>query len=133
MDPSTVNWFAVLAAAALTFVLGGLWYSPVLFGPSWQKLNGLSDEQVRAESAKVFGGAVVCALIGSVNLAFFLGASATAGFGFAAGAATGVGWISTALATTYLFERRPGKLIAIDAGYHAVAYTLMGGLIGAWH
>lgn len=133
MDPSKVNWLAVVVAAALTFGVGGLWYSPLLFGPAWQKLCGLKDEELMTGVGKAYGGAAICALIGSVNLAFFLGAESTAAFGFAAGAATGIGWIATGLATTFLFERRPMKLIAIDAGYHAVAYTLMGGLIGAWH
>jgi hypothetical protein len=27
-----LNWFAVVAAAAIYFLLGGLWYSPVFLG-----------------------------------------------------------------------------------------------------
>jgi uncharacterized protein YjeT (DUF2065 family) len=132
MDPSQVNWLAVAVAASLTFVLGGVWYSPLLFGRAWQRLAGLSDAQVGAHLARTFGGAAVCALIAATNLAFFLGPTATLGFGVGAGAAAGVGWVGTALATTFLFERRPLALIAIDAGYHAVAYTAMGALLGAW-
>jgi len=133
MDPSQLNWLAVLAAAALTFLLGGVWYSPLLFGRAWQKLVGLDDEALKKNVARTFGGAAVCALIGATNLAMFLGPDADLGFGLAAGAATGVGWIATGLTTTFLFERRPLTLIAIDAGYHAVAYTAMGALLGAWH
>jgi len=33
------NVWAVLAAAVSSFVLGGLWYSPALFGPAWQRLS----------------------------------------------------------------------------------------------
>lgn len=133
MDPSQVNWLAVLAAAALTFVLGGLWYSPLLFGRAWQRLAGLQDAQVQEGLARVFVGAAICALIGATNLAFFLGPDATLAFGLGAGAATGVGWVGTALTTTFLFERRPLALVAIDAGYHAVSYAAMGALLGAWH
>lgn len=133
MDPSQVNWLAVLVAALLTFVLGGLWYSPLLFGRAWQRLAGLDDAQAQSKLALTFGGAAVCALIASVNLAFFLGPTATVGFGAGAGAAAGVGWVATGLTTTFLFERRPLALTAIDAGYHAVAYTAMGALLGAWH
>lgn len=133
MDPSQVNWLAVLAAAALTFVLGGLWYSPLLFGRAWQRLAELSDERVKEGVGKVFFGAAIAATIGATNLAFFLGPDATFGFGLGAGAAVGVGWVSTALTTTYLFERRPMALTAIDAGYHAVSYAMMGALLGAWH
>lgn len=133
MDPMSVNWLAVLVAALSTFALGGLWYSPLLFGRLWQRHAALSDEDLKRGVARAFGGAFVCAAIGATNLAFFLGAEATAAFGAAAGAATGIGWIGTALTTTFLFERRSGVLVAIDAGYHAIAYTVMGALLGAWH
>lgn len=133
MDPSNVNWLAVVVAAVLTFALGGLWYSPLLFGRAWQRLVGLEDARLKQHLARTFGGAAICAVIAATNLAFFLGKDATLGFGLGAGAATGVGWVSTAVTTTFLFERRPLSLVAIDAGYHAVAYTMMGALLGAWH
>ena len=132
MDPSQVSWLAVTAAAASTFVLGGLWYSPLLFGKAWQRLVGLSDDDLRKRVAVTFAGAAACAVIGATNLAFFLGPDPSIGFGVAAGAAAGIGWIATALTTTFLFERRPGALIAIDVGYHAVAYAAMGAILGAW-
>lgn len=133
MDPSSVNWLAVLVAAVLTFVLGGVWYSPVLFGRAWQRLTGLSDEALKQHVARTFLVSFVCAAVAATNLAFFLGKDATLGFGLGAGAATGIGWVATAMTTTYLFERKPLALIAIDTGYHAVAYTVMGALLGAWH
>ncbi|MBK7830374.1 MAG: DUF1761 domain-containing protein [Nannocystis sp.] len=42
------------------------------------------------------------------------------------------GWVAPALTTTFLFERRPRRLLAIDAGYHVVTFTLMGAILGAW-
>ncbi len=133
MDSTSVNWLAIVVCAGTTFVLGGLWYSPLLFGKAWQRLCGLSDDALRQHVARTFTGAAVCALIAATNLAFFLGPTASVGFGAGAGAATGIGWVGTALVTTGLFERRPLALLAIDAGYHAVTYTLMGLILGAWH
>ena len=112
-------------------MLGGVWYSPLLFGRAWQTLVGLSDGDLKKGVGRAFGGAAICALIGSTNLAFFLGPDASIGFGSGAGAAAGVGWIATALTTTFLFERRPATLIAIEAGYHAISYTMMGAIITA--
>ena len=43
MDYSTINYFAVLAAAVSTFVLGGLWYSPMLFGKAWMRANNFTE------------------------------------------------------------------------------------------
>ncbi len=133
MDPSQINWLAVLAAALSSFLLGGLWYSPLLFHRPWLAASGLDEAQLRRGTGRVFAGAFVCSLIAAVNLAFFLGAKATAGFGTFAGFAAGLGWVATGLTTTYLFERRPAKLTVIDAGYHVVSLTIMGAILGAWH
>ena len=52
-----VNWLAVLAATVGSFVLGGLWYSPLLFAKPWQAAAGLTDEQLKAGNpALIFGG-----------------------------------------------------------------------------
>jgi hypothetical protein len=47
MDPAKLNYLAILAAAASMFLVGGLWYSPVLFGKAWQREVGLSDEELK--------------------------------------------------------------------------------------
>jgi hypothetical protein len=33
---AALNWLAILAATAVLYVLGGLWYSPALFGSRWR-------------------------------------------------------------------------------------------------
>jgi hypothetical protein len=66
------------------------------------------------------------------NLAVFMGPKASLSFGLFAGAAAGFGWVASSIGVTYLFERRSLKLFLINAGYHAVAFTLMGAIIGAW-
>ncbi len=128
------NFFAIVTAALVTFAVGGLWYSPILFARPWMRECGLTDEQTRqAPLARVFGLSFLAALVMSVNLAAFLGAKATLSFGLFAGAATGIGWVAMSLGVTYLFEQRSLKLWLIDAGYQALSYTLMGGILGAWH
>ncbi len=72
-------------------------------------------------------------LIISFNVAVFLGPEASFSFGLLAGAAAGIGWVATALGILYLFEHRSLKLWLINAGYHAVTFTVMGGILGAWH
>ena len=51
-----INWLAVLAAAISTFVLGGLWYSPALFGRAWMSVNRLNQEDLaKSNMVKIFG------------------------------------------------------------------------------
>lgn len=133
MDVAALNYVAILVAAVSSFVIGSLWYSPILFGKVWQREAKLTDEEIKnSNMAKIFGLTFVLSLIISFNLAAFIGPEATLTFGLFAGAAAGLGWVATALGILYLFEKRSAKLWLINAGYHAVTFTIMGGILGAW-
>lgn len=134
MDFSTINYFAVLAAAVSTFVLGGLWYSPLLFGKAWMRANNFTDADVQTFSkTRMFGWSIVFSLVMAINLAMFLGAPDTsAKWGMTAGALTGLGWVAMAIAIIGLFESRSWSYIVINGGYMTVAFTIMGLIIGAW-
>jgi Protein of unknown function (DUF1761) len=124
----------IAAAAVSFFLVGGLWYSPILFANPWMKANGFTaaDLSARGGAGRIFGLSFVLALVSSVNLVFFLGdAGTTAAWGATAGALSAV-WIVAAFGITYLFERKPMKLFLINAGYYAVAFPLMGFILGAW-
>ena len=129
----SVNWLAVLAAAASAFVLGGLWYS-ALFAKPWQAAAGLSDEAVKGGNKPLmFAGAFVLAFITCAVFAMFLGPKASLGFGAAAGLAAGLGWVTTSLGVIYIFERRPLRLLLINGGYQTLQFTIIGAILGAWH
>lgn len=134
MNFSAINYFAVLAAAVATFLLGGLWYSPLLFGKAWLRANNFSDADVQTFSkARMFGWSIVFSLVMALNLALFLGGPETnATWGMAAGVLTGLGWVTMAIAIISLFENRSWSYIAINGGYMTVAFTVMGLIIGAW-
>ena len=51
MSLSDVNYLAVGLATILAFALGGLWYSPVLFGKAWMAAHGYTPEQMQAMQA----------------------------------------------------------------------------------
>lgn len=133
MELAQLNILAVIVAAGLGFVIGGVWYSPLLFSRSWMREAGLDEARVRgANMARVFGLSALCSLVMAFNLAAFLGPKASLGFGLFAGAATGLGWVSMSLGVIYLFEQRSLRLWLINSGYQVLAYTVMGGVIGAW-
>lgn len=133
MDAVQFNFAAVFVAALMSFAIGGLWYSPLLFARAWMREAGLTEAQVQAAPmGRVFGLAALASLVMAFNLAAFIGPKASLGFGLFAGAAAGVGWVAMSLGVIYLFEQRSLKLWLINGGYQVIAYTLMGGLIGVW-
>ena len=131
---ATVNYLAVIAAALVTFLVGGLWYSPLLFDRPWRGLNALTEAQMKAgHTGLIFGLSFLAALVAAFILALFLAGPATnAVAGLMAGLLVGVGWVATAMLTTFLFERRPLALWGIDAAYHVLTFGLMGLIIGLW-
>jgi hypothetical protein len=97
------------------------------------KEAGLDDEVLgKRNMGVVYGTAFVLLLIISFNLAAFLAGPPNLAWGLTAGALAGVGWVATGLGVTYLFEARSFRLFLVNAGYHAVTFTRMGGILGVW-
>jgi hypothetical protein len=133
MDTSFLNYWAILAAAVSTFLIGGLWYSPAVLGKIWMRENGFTEADMKkGNMAKIFGLAFILGLISAINLAMFLGPTADVTMGGFYGFLAGFGWVATFVGTHYLFERKSFTLFLINAGYSVIALTVMGLIIGGW-
>ncbi|MDN3646170.1 DUF1761 domain-containing protein [Pontixanthobacter aestiaquae] len=129
MDLFDVNWLAVVLAAACGFIVGGIWYGPVM-GKKWMGAVGLTEEQIQdGNMGLVYGGAFAFSLLGSWTLAHTFASYATdlsvavkvmTAFGVA------IGFIIPALGTNYLFSQKGKTLFFIDAGYWILFYLAMG-------
>ena len=122
-----VSLVATLAATIAGFVLGALWYGP-LFGRLWMSAVGRTPEDIQRNTnpAVTYGTTFVLGFIASYAFGLYVGPNPGRAFAITTGAAAGVFWVATSLATNYLFEGRPASLIAINGGYHAVRFTLIG-------
>jgi hypothetical protein len=129
-----LNHMAIVVAALSTFFLGGLWYSPILFGKAWQKENKLTDEELKkGNMALIFGLSFIFSLLMAYNLAFFISSpEIDLAMGTLYGFLTGFGWVMLGIGIISLFERRSWKYILINGGYMTLAFTLMGLIIGGW-
>src|SRR5262245_58137632 len=131
---ASINYWAVLVAAVASFLLGGLWYSPVMLQRCWMVASGVTEAQLKSGNMGViFGVSLVLQVIAAFVLAMFLGPSANVAFGVAAGAMVAIAWVATALGIVYLFERRSMRHFWVNAGYQMAVYPLMGAILGAWH
>jgi hypothetical protein len=128
-----LNWLAIIVAAVSAFVLGGLWYSPLMFGRRWMKETGITPESTKNNNMfKVFGLGFLLSFIASFFLAIFIGTKAGAGFGAMAGFMAGLGWVFTFMGIRYLFESRTLAHFLINSTYSIVSLTIMGLIIGVW-
>lgn len=51
-----MNWIAILVSALTTLVIGFIWYHPKVFGTTWMKETGLTQEELeKGNMFKTFG------------------------------------------------------------------------------
>jgi len=126
-----MNVWAVLVAAVSSFLLGGLWYSPALFGALWNRENGGVPHN--GHPARVFGVAFLFSLVAAFAFAWWLGPAPTLHHALTAGVAAGFGMVAASFGINYQFAQRSFTLWAIDGGYHTVQFVLFGLILGLWH
>ena len=121
-----LNLFAVVAAAVSSFVIGGLWYSPLLFQKAWMTANNFKESDLQnANMAVIFGVSFVFALVMALNLAMFLNApDTTLSWGATAGALTAI-WVALGIrhgravrAASLVLHPREWRLLAGRPGRH---------------
>ena len=126
-----INYLAVIVAAASAFLLGGLWYSPILFLNPWNKAMGRQADD-NGHPARVFGLSYLFALVSAFVFAMLLGPAPVASEAWKAGLLVGVGFVATSFGINYQFANRPIVATFIDGGYHTLQFVLYGLILGAW-
>jgi hypothetical protein len=133
MTFQNVNIWAVLVAALSAFLVGGLWYSPLLLGALWKRANRFGTGEPPAATGRTFAISFLLSLIMALNLAMFLNdPKTTMAWGATAGFLAGFGWVAMGIGIVSLFERRPLSYVIVNGGYLTVALILMGAILGAW-
>jgi len=139
----SVNYLAVLTSGVVIFVLGGFWYSPILFAKPWTRLMGKNEEEMKAYMASpqakremplMYGMALLCALVTAWVMAIIVRhfALPSALRGAEVGALC---WLGFAAATSYatsLFSMQPKALWLINSGYNLVSFVLAGVILALW-
>lgn len=131
-----LNYLAVLVAALVFFLVGGLWYAAV-FGKQWRNaLNLNPDDTVRAQQD--FPKALAVWFLSGLLISFVLAnlARALGAVSFGSGVMVGFwAWLGFALPlnlNSLAFEKRSPHVFLINVGFYWVAFALMGGILAAW-
>jgi hypothetical protein len=126
-----LNPWAILVAAASSFLLGGLWYGP-LFKDAWCRAAGVDPDKPAGHPVRVFGVSFLLSLVAATAFAWMLGDIEGLGFAVGMGVLVGLGWVATSFGINYQFAGRPWSLWAIDGGYHTLQFALYGLVLGLW-
>jgi hypothetical protein len=133
-----VNYLPVLVAAVVVFVLGWLWYSPLLFFKPWMRLRGL-DPVAAMAGAKVPAGKLLIELARCLVLAYVI-ARFVALLGITSwigalhfGLFLWIGFPVILLAGSVLWDNTPLGVAAIHAGDWLVKLLVIPVIAGVWH
>ena len=129
----TVNVWAVLVAAVVYFALGAAWYR--VFGKPWMAALGMTELDLEGGAdPRMFALTFLLDLVAVFTVAVVLANSTLAGAsgGASLGALLGIGIWFALLSVTFMFEGRKPALFLIDGGYHVLALTIAGAILGAW-
>ncbi|HUS12595.1 MAG TPA: DUF1761 domain-containing protein [Pyrinomonadaceae bacterium] len=133
-----IKYAAVIVATLVHFILGGLWYSPLLFGNKFLQIIGWTPQQLEQMQAKGPAKELIVAFVTSLILVYVLAhfVQNTKANNAMAGIQTAfwlwLGFIATTNIATVLFEQRPLGLYLINAGYQLVACALAGAILAVW-
>ena len=132
-----VSYPAVLVAAILVFVLGWLWFSPLLFYKPWMRLRGM-DPVAAMAGAKMPAGKLLIELVRCLVLAYVI-ARFTALLGVSSwmgavhfGLFLWIGFPVILLAGSVLWENVPWKVAAIHAGDWLVKLLVIPIVVSVW-
>lgn len=126
-----INLLAVLIAALTGFLIGGLWYSPLMFLKPWLAAVGSMEKQ-DAHPARVYGVAFVFMLIAAAVLAWWLGPKPGLAQAVGQSALVGAAFVATSFGVNYQFANRSATLWLIDGGYHVTQFAAFGLVLGIW-
>ena len=121
-----VNFIPIMGAAVGQWVLGALWYSPVLFGRMAR--SGAPEDAKAADKRWAlsmllgFGANISSSLVllHMILLNGIYGVRGGAKFGFVAG----IGLVAAPMLATYVYEKRPLRLFVVNASYWIAALTI---------
>ena len=136
MGFADVNYLAVGLAAVLSFVLGMLWYSPLLFAKAWMAGQGYTEadlERMQRGMGPTYALSFVCWFVMATILAvvashFGEGVVPTLHVGLH----LWLGFSATVGLTNNRFSDKPLSLWAIDGGYQIASIGVMSVVLGLW-
>jgi len=136
MNYPYINIWAVLLSTLAFWILGALWYSPLLFSKRWQKEVGFKEEEIsKSNMAKVFGLSFLLMLLMVWALNFVINshkAEEVSLFqGLHYGAFTGFFFSMLTMGINYLYQRRSLALWLIDGFYVILGLSIAGMILGA--
>ena len=132
---SDLNYLAILVSAVAYWVIGALWYSPVLFGKIWGNIVQPSEE-----AKKKMGRNMVLSFIGFFVICFIMAIvlnrlgeySHELTFSIKLALAAAVGFMAVPMWINQLYQNSSFNVLVIDVLYHLVGFVVAAIILTSW-
>ncbi len=134
MNYTGVNYLAIIVAAAVAFIFGGIYYR--VLSKWWLAVSGVKKSAVKGHPINLYAITIIAELIIAWMLAGVLAhlgpGQVTIKNGAISGALLWFGFVATTIAVNNGFGRRKPMLSVIDGGHWLGVFLVMGAILGAF-
>lgn len=131
-----INHLAIVAAAAVSFLFGGIWYG--MLSKQWMEAAGVTPEDIKPSSGGAtvrpyiiaFGALLLMAWVLAGVIGHLGSGQVTLRNGVITGAMVWLGFVATSLTVNHGFQMQPAKLTLIDSGHWLGVLVIQGAMIG---
>lgn len=133
IDLTTLNYWAILVTVVVSFSIGGLWYSPLMFANAWMAEHGYKEEDLGG-AAKAMSITALAGIVIAIVLAVLIKHLGIEGWraGLHLGLMLGIGLVGMIKLSDSLFNNYSWKLIFIEAGYRVVFVVVNCVILAVW-
>ncbi|HEY7736711.1 MAG TPA: DUF1761 domain-containing protein [Candidatus Limnocylindrales bacterium] len=138
VDFGSLNWLAVIVGAAIYFILGAIWYSPVLFARPWQAAIGWDESRQQPQTNPItYVVPAILYLIAAVATGLLAVATGTDTLteGITLGLVTGLGYALAMVGVEATFDPnkpQPMTWFLITTAYHLIGFVVLAVVVAIW-
>jgi len=135
MKKLKINHAAVWILVMLHQVIGGIWYSPFLFGEKWTELIGKTMSDFSDAGMLPYVISIIASIITNYVMAYLFVKLGVDNFikGLYYAFLFWMGFLFVETVTFYSFELKPIGLSLINSGKSLVTFLLSGFILGMWN
>ncbi len=137
-----LNWLSIILAAIVSVIIGGIWYSPSMFGNAWMRSMGWKMEDIRKgmknmtteKRLAMYGKAFLISLVMAFVLSLLIHLTPPPSVQNAVelGILVWLGFIATAKLSDMMFEGRSFNYYIINVMYYFVSIIVMSFILATW-
>lgn len=133
-----VNYLALVVATVVVFVVGMLWYSPMLFGNAWAKLVGMDMKKKKSKEEMMKGmvPGMIFSLIGTFVMGYVLSGFLSSGMEMNQALELAffiwLGFMGVNTISEVFYQGRKFPLWVIDSGYKLVSILIVAAILVSW-